>query len=197
MLGLPLKQRASFSSSPPARNRSAAPTQHPAPGKSDRCVLFCSCQHPFDLGVGPGLYLMRQVLSHADAAVPGLRNVCEAPTVCTKFECGQLCCARVEAPICNGVKIAGRTDRPTARTDGTPHGPPDCPPTPTLAYLGYPHYLTLLPGSTGGKNGTGETCLALESVEESSAAVCEPKGVWWRVPILTNLKEACRLPVRV
>ena len=42
-----------------------------------------------------------------------------------------------------------------------------------------------------------ETCLALESVEESSAAVCEPKGVWLRVPIIPNLKEACRLPVRV
>ena len=42
-----------------------------------------------------------------------------------------------------------------------------------------------------------ETCLALESVEESSAAVCEPKGVWLRVPVIPNLKEACRLPVRV
>ena len=41
-----------------------------------------------------------------------------------------------------------------------------------------------------------ETCLvthlALESVEESSAAVCEPKGVWLRVPIIPNLKEACK-----
>ena len=42
-----------------------------------------------------------------------------------------------------------------------------------------------------------ETCLALERVEESSAAVCEPKGVWLRVPFIPNLKEACRLPVRV
>ena len=41
-----------------------------------------------------------------------------------------------------------------------------------------------------------ETCLvthlALESVEESSAAVCEPKGVWLRVPIIPSLKEACK-----
>ena len=41
-----------------------------------------------------------------------------------------------------------------------------------------------------------ETCLVthldLESVEESSAAVCEPKGVWLRVPIIPSLKEACK-----
>ena len=37
-----------------------------------------------------------------------------------------------------------------------------------------------------------ETCLALERVEESSAAVCEPKGVWLRVPIIPSLKEACK-----
>ena len=42
-----------------------------------------------------------------------------------------------------------------------------------------------------------ETCLALESVEESSAAVSKPRCVWLRMPILKNLKETCRLPVRV
>jgi hypothetical protein len=42
-----------------------------------------------------------------------------------------------------------------------------------------------------------ETCLALESVEESSAAVSEPRGVWLRMPIVKNLEEAGRLPVRV
>ena len=42
-----------------------------------------------------------------------------------------------------------------------------------------------------------ETCLALESVEESSAAVLEPRCVWLRVPILKNLEKARRLPVRV
>ena len=42
-----------------------------------------------------------------------------------------------------------------------------------------------------------ETCLALESVEESSAGVLEPRSVWLRMPIVKNLKEACRLPVRV
>ena len=42
-----------------------------------------------------------------------------------------------------------------------------------------------------------ETCLALESVEESSAAVSKPRCVCLRVPIVKNLKETCRLPVRV
>ena len=45
-----------------------------------------------------------------------------------------------------------------------------------------------------------ETCLALESVEKSSAAVGEPRGVWLRVLVVHahDLKEACcRLPVRV
>ena len=42
-----------------------------------------------------------------------------------------------------------------------------------------------------------ETCLALESVKESSAAVSKPRGVWLRMPIFKNLKEASRLPVRV
>ena len=42
-----------------------------------------------------------------------------------------------------------------------------------------------------------ETCLALESVEESSAAVSKPRSVWLRMPIVKNLKEACRLSVRV
>ena len=42
-----------------------------------------------------------------------------------------------------------------------------------------------------------ETCLALESVKESSAAVSKPRCVWLRVPVVPNLKEACRLPVRV
>ena len=42
-----------------------------------------------------------------------------------------------------------------------------------------------------------ETCLALESVEESSAAVSKPRSVWLRMPIVKNLKETCRLPVRV
>ena len=42
-----------------------------------------------------------------------------------------------------------------------------------------------------------ESCLALESVEESSAAVLEPRCVWLRVPILKNLEKARRLPVRV
>ena len=42
-----------------------------------------------------------------------------------------------------------------------------------------------------------ETCLALERVEESSAAVSKPRCVWLRVPVVPNLKEACRLPVRV
>ena len=40
-----------------------------------------------------------------------------------------------------------------------------------------------------------ETCL--ESVKESSAAVSKPRCVWLRVPVVPNLKEACRLPVRV
>ena len=42
-----------------------------------------------------------------------------------------------------------------------------------------------------------ETCLALESVEESSAAVSKPRGVWLRMPVVKNLEEARRLPVRV
>ena len=42
-----------------------------------------------------------------------------------------------------------------------------------------------------------ETCLALESVEESSAAVSKPRCVWLRVLVVQNLEEACRLPVRV
>ena len=39
-----------------------------------------------------------------------------------------------------------------------------------------------------------ETCLALESVKESSAAVSKPRGVWLRMPIVKNLEEARRLP---
>ena len=42
-----------------------------------------------------------------------------------------------------------------------------------------------------------ETGLALESVEESSAAVSKPRGVWLRMPVVKNLEEARRLPVRV
>ena len=42
-----------------------------------------------------------------------------------------------------------------------------------------------------------ETCLALESVKEGSAAVSKPRGVRLRMPIVKNLKEARRLPVRV
>ena len=42
-----------------------------------------------------------------------------------------------------------------------------------------------------------ETCLALESVEESSAAVSKPRGVWLRVLDIQNLRETCRLSVRV
>ena len=42
-----------------------------------------------------------------------------------------------------------------------------------------------------------ETFLALESVEESSAAVGEPRSVGLRVLVVHDLKEACRLPVRV
>ena len=38
-----------------------------------------------------------------------------------------------------------------------------------------------------------ETCLALESVKESSAAVNKPRGVWLRMPIVKNLEEARRL----
>ena len=37
----------------------------------------------------------------------------------------------------------------------------------------------------------------LESVKESSAAVGKPRGVWLRMPIVKNLEEARRLPVRV
>ena len=47
-----------------------------------------------------------------------------------------------------------------------------------------------------------ETCLALESIKESSAAVRKPRCVRLvardqRVLVVQNLKEACRLPVRV
>ena len=42
-----------------------------------------------------------------------------------------------------------------------------------------------------------ETCLALESVEESSAAVSKLRSVWTRMPIVKNLEEACRLSVSV
>ena len=49
----------------------------------------------------------------------------------------------------------------------------------------------------GGHKHYHETCLALERVEESSAAVSKPRSVWLRMPIVKNLKEACRLPVRV
>ena len=48
-----------------------------------------------------------------------------------------------------------------------------------------------------------ETCLAvetqLESVfkKESSAAVSKPRGAWLRMPVVKNLEEARRLPVRV
>ena len=42
-----------------------------------------------------------------------------------------------------------------------------------------------------------ETYLALESVEESSAAVSKPRCVWLRMPVVKNLEEARRLPVRV
>ena len=39
-----------------------------------------------------------------------------------------------------------------------------------------------------------ETCLALESIKEGSAAVSKPRGVWLRMPIVKNLEEARRLP---
>ena len=42
-----------------------------------------------------------------------------------------------------------------------------------------------------------ETNLALQSVEESSAAVGEWRCVWLRVLVVHDLKEACRLPVRM
>ena len=42
-----------------------------------------------------------------------------------------------------------------------------------------------------------ETCLALESVAESSAAVSKPRCVWLRVLVVYDLKEAVRLPTRV
>ena len=35
-----------------------------------------------------------------------------------------------------------------------------------------------------------ETCLAVESVKESSAAVSKPRGVWLRMPVVKNLEEA-------
>ena len=34
-------------------------------------------------------------------------------------------------------------------------------------------------------------------VAKSSAAVSKPRSVWLRMPIVKNLKETCRLPVRV
>ena len=48
----------------------------------------------------------------------------------------------------------------------------------------------------GGAVLAGST-LALESVEESSAAVSKPRGVWLRMPVVKNLEEARRLPMRV
>ena len=42
-----------------------------------------------------------------------------------------------------------------------------------------------------------ETCLAPESLEESSAAVSKPCSVWLRLLVVQNLEEACRLPVRM
>ena len=42
-----------------------------------------------------------------------------------------------------------------------------------------------------------ETCLALESVKEGSAAVSEPRCVWLRVHIFNDLEKARGLPVRV
>ena len=42
-----------------------------------------------------------------------------------------------------------------------------------------------------------ETCLALESIKEGSAAVSEPRCVWLRVHIVKDLEKARRLPVRV
>ena len=42
-----------------------------------------------------------------------------------------------------------------------------------------------------------ETCLALESIKEGSAAVSEPRCVWLRVHIFKDLEKARRLPVRV
>ena len=42
-----------------------------------------------------------------------------------------------------------------------------------------------------------ETCLALESVKESSAAVMKPRCVWLRMPIFKDIEKARRLPVRV
>ena len=40
-----------------------------------------------------------------------------------------------------------------------------------------------------------ETCLALESIKEGSAAVSEPRCVWLRVHILTDLEKARRHPL--
>ena len=42
-----------------------------------------------------------------------------------------------------------------------------------------------------------EACLAPDSVEDSSAAVLQPRCVGLHVLVVQNLKEACRLPVRV
>ena len=42
-----------------------------------------------------------------------------------------------------------------------------------------------------------ETCLALVGVDESSAAESKPRCAWLRVFVVHDLKEACRLPVRV
>ena len=41
-----------------------------------------------------------------------------------------------------------------------------------------------------------ETCLALESIQEGSAAVSEPRCVWVRVHIFKDLEKARRLPVQ-
>ena len=37
-----------------------------------------------------------------------------------------------------------------------------------------------------------ETCLALESVDESSAAVCKPRSVWLHMPIVEKASAAAR-----
>ena len=39
-----------------------------------------------------------------------------------------------------------------------------------------------------------ETCLALECVEKSSAAVSKPSCVWLRMPIVRDLKESVSSP---
>ena len=42
-----------------------------------------------------------------------------------------------------------------------------------------------------------ETCLSLESVEESRAAVWEPCGAWLRLLVIQDLEVACRPAVRM